>query len=281
MREVHVAQIVETVARLCQEANYELGEAELAAFRTAADREQSTLGKRVLLQILENAQIARDQRLPLCQDTGFTVVFLEVGQDLRIVGGYLYDAINEGVRRGYTEGYLRKSMVDKPLTVRKNTGDNTPAIIHAEIVPGDRLKIVVAPKGAGSENVTRLGMLKPADGLTGFKRFVFSAVKEAGPNACPPFIVGVGVGGTSEKAVQLAKKAIVRPLGQKNPDPEIAALEEELLELVNKSGVGPLGFGGIVTAIAVHIETYPTHIASLPVAVNLQCHSARHKEAVL
>ncbi len=281
MRQIHVDDIASTVARLCQEANYELGEVELAAFRRAAERERSVLGKRVLLQILENAEVAREQRLPLCQDTGFTVVFLELGQDVQVVGGYLYDAINEGVRRGYTEGYLRKSMVDKPLTARKNTGDNTPAIIHTEIVPGDRLRIVVAPKGAGSENVTRLAMLKPADGLTGFKRFVFSAVKEAGPNACPPFIVGVGVGGTSEKAVQLAKKAIVRPLGQKNPDPEIAALEDELLELVNKSGVGPLGFGGLVTALAVHIETYPTHIASLPVAVNLQCHSARHKEAVL
>lgn len=281
MRQIHVNDITDTVARLCQEANFELGQAELVAFRSAVQRERSALGKKVLLQILENAEVAREQRLPLCQDTGFTVVFIELGQDVQIVGGYLYDAINEGVRRGYTEGFLRKSIVDRPLTARKNTGDNTPAVIHADIVPGDRLRIVVAPKGAGSENVTRLAMLKPADGLPGFKRFVFTAVKEAGPNACPPFIVGVGVGGTAEKAVQLAKKAIVRPLGEKNPDPEVAALEDELLDLVNKSGVGPLGFGGLVTAIAVHIETYPTHIASLPVAVNLQCHSARHKEAVL
>jgi fumarate hydratase subunit alpha len=235
----------------------------------------------VLDQLLENADVAREEEVPLCQDTGLTVVFLEVGQDTHIVGGDLYEAINEGVRRGYEEGYLRKSVVDKPLSARTNTRDNTPAVIHTQIVPGDRLKIAVVPKGGGGENMSDLAMLKPADGRQGVVDFVVETVKKAGANPCPPTIVGVGVGGTVEKTTWLAKHSLLREVGQPSPDSEVAELERDILERVNQLGIGPQGLGGSTTSLAVHVEAYPCHIASLPVAVNIQCHSARHKEAVL
>lgn len=231
-------------------------------------------------QLLENAHIARENAVPMCQDTGFAVVFLELGQDVNITGGFLYDAVNEGVRKGYTEGYLRKSIVNHPLQ-RINTGDNTPAVIHTSIVPGDKLTITVAPKGGGSENMSAIRMLKPAEGREGVKKFVLETVKNAGPNPCPPVIVGVGMGGTFEKAALLAKQALLRPLGQPHPESDIAELESELLEEINKTGIGPQGLGGRTTALGVHILTYPCHIASLPVAVNINCHAARHKKAVL
>jgi len=231
-------------------------------------------------QLLDNAQISAQEHLPLCQDTGMVVVFVEIGEDVHIAGN-LYEAINEGVRQGYAQGYLRKSVVEKPFSSRINTKDNTPAIIYTEIVPGDRLKIMVMPKGGGAENMTQLRMLEPGEGRQGVIEFVVKAVAQAGSNPCPPVILGVGIGGTAEKAMLLAKKALLRPLGQAHPDPEVAVLEREILEQVNALGIGPEGFGGVVTALAVHIEVFPCHIASLPVAVNLQCHSARHKEAIL
>ena len=281
MREIRCEQITETVARLCIEANYYLGDDVLKALRQARDAEVSPVGREVLDQILENADVAREEEMPLCQDTGLTVVFLEVGQDAHIVGGDLYEAIQEGVRRGYEEGYLRKSVVDKPYSARINTRDNTPAVIHTQIVPGDKLKITVVPKGGGSENMSALAMLKPADGRQGVVDFVVETVKKAGANPCPPTIVGVGVGGTVEKTMWLAKYSLLREVGQPSPDPEVAELEREILERVNKLGVGPQGLGGSTTSLAVHVETHPCHIASLPVAVNIQCHSARHKEAIL
>jgi len=281
VREIRCKDIIETVARLCIEANYYLGDDVLQALRQARDAEASPVGRQVLDQILENADVAREEEMPLCQDTGLTVVFLEVGQDAHVIGGDLYQAIQEGVRRGYQEGYLRKSVVDRPFSARVNTRDNTPAVIHTQIVPGDRLKITVAPKGGGSENMSALAMLKPADGRQGVMDFVVETVRKAGANPCPPTIVGVGVGGTAEMAMWLAKRSLLREVGQPNPDPEVAALERDILEQVNRLGIGPQGLGGSTTSLAVHVETYPCHIASLPVAVNIQCHSARHKEAVL
>jgi fumarate hydratase subunit alpha len=279
MREIHVSRISETVARLCVAASHYLDDDVTALLVKAEQTEVSELGKNILAAVLKNLQIAREKSIPICQDTGMAVVFLEVGQDVHITGGNLADAINEGVRQGYTQGYLRKSVLS-PLT-RINTGDNTPAVIHTEIVPGDSLKITVAPKGAGSENMSRLGMLKPADGIPGVKEFVLQAVRDAGGCPCPPVIVGVGIGGTMEKAAWLAKKALLRPAGSPSPDLLVAGMEQELLTSINKTGIGPQGVGGSITALAVQIETYPTHIAQLPVAVNIQCHVARHREAVI
>lgn len=227
-------------------------------------------------QLLENAGIASTEKVPVCQDTGYAVVFLEIGQDVHFIGGYIYDAVNEGVRIGYREGYLRKSIVGDPLK-RENTGDNTPAVIHTKIVHGDKVKITVAPKGGGSENMSALKMLKPADGIAGLKKFVLDTVKSAGPNPCPPLVIGIGIGGTMEKAALLAKEALLRPVGQRHAKNDIANLEAELMAAVNDLGIGPQGLGGRITSLAVHIETYPAHIASLPVAVNLNCHAARHK----
>jgi len=281
MKEIHVNTITENVARLCQEANFLLNEDILSALTNARDTEESPLARGTLERILENADIAARESLPLCQDCGSTVVLLEVGQEVHINGGELYAAVEEGVRQGYERGYLRKSIVHHPFSSRINTKDNTPPIIHTEIVPGEQLIIIVMPKGGGSENMTRLAMLKPAQGRQGVIDFVVGVVEEAGSNPCPPIIVGVGIGGTSEKATMLAKEALLRPIGKLNTDPEVAELEEELLQQINALGIGPQGFGGRTTALAVHVEVFPSHIASLPVAVNLQCHSARHKKAVL
>ena len=281
MREIKAKDITETVARLCKEANYYLGEDVLTALRKARDEEESPVAQQVLDQILENAEVAAQEEMPLCQDCGLAVVFVEQGQDTHVTGGDLYEAINEGVRRGYNEGYLRKSAVKQPFSARVNTKDNTPAIIHTEVAPGDHLKITLAPKGGGSENMSRFAVLKPAQGRQGAIDFIVNAVEEAGGNPCPPLVVGVGIGGTAEKAMILAKKALIRNVGTPSPDPENAELERELLKRINATGVGAGGVGGRFTALAVHVETYPAHIASLPVAVNIQCHSARHKEAVL
>lgn len=280
MHTIDTNEITATVARLCQESCFELEADVRAALSNARDREESPVGREILDQLLVNADIAEQERIPICQDTGILVVFLEMGQDATIVGGDLYAAITEGVRLGYTEGYLRKSVVKSPLE-RVNTGDNTPPVIHCRIVPGDRLRITVAPKGAGSENMSTLKMLKPAQGLEGVKEFVIETVSAAGPNACPPLTVGVGIGGTMEKAALIAKEALLRPLGKSNPDPAAADLEADLLTEINKLGLGPMGLGGRVTALAVHVEIYPTHIASLPVAVNINCHASRHKSAQL
>jgi fumarate hydratase subunit alpha len=281
VKEIQTDQITETVARLCIESNYYLGQDVLSALRRYREAEVSPAGREVLDQILENAEIARSEQMPLCQDCGLTVIFVEVGQEIHIGGGGLNDAIAEGVRQGYKDGYLRKSMVDQPFSARVNTTDNTPPVIHTTIVPGDQLKITVAPKGGGSENMSQLAMLKPADGREGVVNFVVESVRRAGANPCPPIIVGVGVGGSAEKAMWLAKHSLLREVGQSSPDPEVAELEAELLERVNRIGIGPQGFGGLTTALAAHVETHPCHIASMPVAVNIQCHSARHKEAVL
>jgi fumarate hydratase subunit alpha len=281
VKEIHVSQITETVARLCQDATHNLPEDVVAALRRAESTEESPLARQVLLEILDNAELARREMLPLCQDTGTAVVFAEVGQDVHIVGGAFVDAVNAGVAKGYTEGYLRKSIVDKPFSARANTQDNTPAVVHTEIVPGDRLKLAVMPKGGGCENMSRFAILLPGVGREGITNFVLRAVEESGGNPCPPVIVGVGIGGTAEYSMTLAKKALTRRVGDHNPDPETAELEAELLEKVNALGLGPQAVGGRNTALAVHIETYPTHIAALPVAVNLQCHSARFKSAEL
>ena len=280
MREIQSNQIIDAVARLCMEANYDLGDDVYQALRLGARNEESPVGREIFSQLVENAEIARAEQVPMCQDTGFAVVFVELGQDAHITGGPLNDAINAGVAKGYTEGYLRKSIVGHPLE-RKNTGNNTPAIIHTEIVPGDRLKITIAPKGGGSENMSGVRMLKPSDGIEGVKKFVVELVKSAGSNPCPPIIVGVGIGGTMDKAAVLSKKALLRRIGEHNPNPQDADLEKELLRLVNNTGVGPAGLGGRITALAVNVETFPCHIASLPVAVTIQCHAARHKEAIL
>jgi fumarate hydratase subunit alpha len=281
MRDIAAGEITETVSRLFQKACYHLPGDVLAALKQARKTEESPAGREVLDSILENTRIAASEQIPLCQDTGTAVVLLELGQEVHVTGGDLYPAINEGVRRGYNEGFLRKSMVLKPYSARANTGDNTPAIIHTDIVPGDRLKITVMPKGAGAENMSRLAMLTPADGRQGIIDFVVTAVDEAGSNPCPPLIIGVGIGGTAEKTLMLAKTALLRTVGQPNPDAETAQLEKDILKRVNDLGIGPMGYGGTTTALAVHVEAFPCHIASLPVAVNLQCHSARHKEAVL
>ena len=281
MREIKTETITNEVARLCIEACYYLGDDVLAALQKARANEPSPVGQAVLDQILQNAEIASRGELPLCQDTGLTVVFLELGQEVHIVGGSLYEAIQEGVRKGYQEGYLRKSVVDKPFSARINTKDNTPAVIHTEIMPGDRLKITVAPKGGGSENMSYLRMFSPAAGRQGIIDWVVECVDKSGANPCPPIIVGVGIGGTIEQTTLIAKKALLRPVGQPHPDPEVAEMEAEILERVNKLGIGPQGLGGRTTALAVHVETFPCHIASMPAAVNIQCHSARHKEVVI
>ena len=281
MREIESKEVTRAVSRLFQEANLFLPDDVLACLKQARETEESPVGCEVLDSILENAQISAREKIPLCQDTGAAVVLLELGQEVHITGGDLYSAVNEGVRQGYNEGYLRKSMVRQPYSARVNTKDNTPAIIYTDIVPGDKLKITVMPKGGGAENMTRLGMLSPTAGRQGVIDLVVKAVNEAGSNPCPPVIVGVGIGGTAEKALLLAKKALLRKIGEPNPDPEMAELEKEILQRVNNLGIGPMGYGGRITALAVHAEAFPAHIASLPVAVNLQCHSARHKETIL
>jgi len=281
MREIKAKEITKTVSTLCQQANFGLGEDVLNALKKALKTEESPLGREVLSQLIENAGVAKEEKLPLCQDCGTAVVFLKIGQDVHITGGDLYTAIEEGVRQGYDEGYLRKAMVKKPFSERVNTRDNTPAVIHAEIVPGDKLKITVMPKGGGAENMSQLAMLLPNHGSRGVIEMVAHTVEEAGGNACPPLVIGVGIGGTSEKAMLLAKKALLRKVGQPSPDPEVAQLEKDILAAVNALGIGPMGYGGSTTALAVHALVVPTHIVSLPVAVNLQCHSARHKEAIL
>lgn len=280
MRDIEASRITETVRRMCMEANYHLGGDVLNAIKKFEAAEESPLAGDILRQIVQNAEIADSEEVAMCQDTGFTVVFAELGQEVHITGGGFADAINEGIRQGYTDGYLRKSIVRDPLR-RKNTGDNTPGIIHLEIIPGDKLKLIVAPKGGGSENMSEVRMMKPADGVEGLKEFVVERIRRSGGNPCPPVIVGVGVGGTFEKCAYLAKKALLRELGSVHPDPYYADLEKELLEKVNATGVGPQGLGGRTTALAVHIEAHPCHIASFPVSVNLNCHAARHKEAVL
>ncbi|MBA7685135.1 L(+)-tartrate dehydratase subunit alpha [subsurface metagenome] len=281
MRNIDSSEVAMTVSRLFCDANYFLPDDVLASLKRAREIEESPLGREVIDGILENADIAAKERVALCQDTGTALVFLELGQEVHIVGGDLCKAVNEGVRQAYREGYLRMSMVRQPFSARVNTRDNTPAIIYTDVVPGNRLKIVVMPKGGGAENMIRLGMLTPAMGRQGVIDFVVNAVNEAGSNPCPPVIVGVGVGGTAEKTVLLAKRTLLRKVGEPSPDAEVAQLEKEILQRVNNLGIGPQGFGGRVTALAVHVETLPCHIASMPVAVNLQCNSARHKEAVL
>lgn len=281
MRDIDCKRITETVSRLFQEACVYLPEDVLTAIKRARESEGSPVAQDVLDKILENARIAAEEKIPICQDTGTAVVFLELGQEVHITGGDLYSAINEGVRQGYEQGYLRQSMVCQPYSARVNTKDNTPAMIYIGIVSGDRLKITVMPKGAGAENVSRLAMLLPAQGRQGIIDFVVNAVDEAGSNPCPPVIVGVGIGGTAEQTLMLAKRALLREIGKPSLDAEFAELEKEILKRINNLGIGPMGYGGRVTALAVHIEVLPTHIASLPVAVNLQCHSARHKEAIL
>ncbi|HOG63760.1 MAG TPA: fumarate hydratase [Sedimentibacter sp.] len=281
MREINVEVITKTVEKLCIESNYYLPEDVKNALEDAMEKEESPLGKEILSDILKNQKIARTKGVPICQDTGLAVIFLELGQEVRLVGGDLNEAINEGVRRGYLNGYLRKSAVDDPFIERKNTGDNTPAIIHTKIVPGDKIKLIFAPKGGGSENMSALAMLKPSDGIKGIKEFVLNTVEKAGANPCPPIIVGIGIGGTIEKTTLIAKQSLLRNVGEHNTNPKVAKLEEELLEEINKLGIGPQGFGGRITALAVNIETFPAHIASMPVAINIQCHAARHREAII
>ncbi len=276
MKTVEFEDIVRKVKNACMSANFELGEDVIAAFKRTGETEESLVGKEILGQLLENARIAKEEKIAICQDTGFAVFFVELGDEVKVSGGNLVEAINEGVRQGYKEGYLRKSIFH-PFT-RKNTGDNTPAIVHLNLVAGDQLKIVIAPKGGGSENMSRVTMLKPSDGIEGIKKFVIERVRESGANPCPPLVIGVGIGGTFEKAALIAKEALLRPVGSKNPDTELAALEEELLLKINDLGIGPQGLGGRTTALAVHVKMHPCHIASLPVAVNINCHASRHKE---
>ena len=280
MRNIHTDVITEAVKKMCIEANLALAPDMEACIRHAAEVEDGALGKKILDSLIENMEIAKEESIPICQDTGMAVFFVEVGQDLHIEGAGLTEAINEGVRQGYRDGYLRKSVVADPL-LRTNTGDNTPAIIHYDIVPGDALTITIAPKGFGSENMSKLYMLKPADGVEGVKEAVIETVKAAGPNACPPFVVGVGIGGDFELVAKLSKKALTREPGSHNEKPYFAELEKELLEKINSLGIGPAGLGGSTTALAVNIETYATHIAGLPVAVNMCCHVDRHKTVIL
>jgi fumarate hydratase subunit alpha len=280
VREISCDLITSTIARLCQEANIMLPPDVADALRLSISREESPAGRAILDELVENARLAAEKQLAICQDTGMTVVFADVGQDVRITGGNLAEAINAGVARGYRDGYLRNSVVADPLE-RKNTGDNTPAVIHYEIVPGDHLSLVVAPKGFGSENMSAAAMLKPSEGIPGIRRFVLDTVGKAGPNACPPFIIGIGLGGTLEKAALIAKKALLRPIGSQNPAPHLARLEEDLLMAINCLGIGPAGLGGKVTALAVHIESFATHIAGLPVVLNMSCHATRHAAASL
>jgi fumarate hydratase subunit alpha len=281
MREIEAKEVTKTVSRLFQDACHYLPQDVVAVIKKARDAEESPVGREVLSRILENIEISAEGEVPLCQDTGDAIVFLELGQDVHVVGGDLYSAIDEGVRQGYDQGYLRRSMVSRPFSARTNTKDNTPAIIYTDIVPGDKLKIIAKPKGGGAENMSRLAMLKPAQGRQGVIDFVVQAVDEAGSNPCPPVIVGVGIGGTVEKCVLLAKRALLREVGKPNPDAEVAELEKEIFRRVNNLGIGPMGYGGRTTALAVHVEVFPAHIASLPVAVNMQCWCARHKEAIL
>ena len=281
MREIDSKQITETVSALFQEACVNIPEDVLAALKKAQDKEESPVAKDVLGKIIENTEVARNEKTPLCQDTGFAVVMLEMGQDVHITGGSLYEAIEEGVRQGYDKGYLRKSIARQPFSARVNTKDNTPPVIHTDIVSGDKLKITVLPKGGGSENCSRLTVLTPAKGRQGIIDFVVNLVNDSGSNPCPPVVIGVGIGGTTDMTMTIAKKALVRKLGDPNPDPEVAELERELLQKINNLGIGPMGYGGRTTALAVHVEVYPAHIASLPVAVNVQCWCARRKEAIL
>ena len=280
MREVNVSIITDNIKEMCIEANHFLTDDMKNVFEKAVKNEESALGKQVLGQLEENLKIAGEDMIPICQDTGMAVVFINVGQNVHLTGGDITDAINEGVRRGYVEGYLRKSVVKDPI-YRENTKDNTPAVIHFNIVPGDKVDITVAPKGFGSENMSRVFMLKPADGIEGVKEAILTAVKDAGPNACPPMVVGVGIGGTFEKCAYLAKKALTRDLNEESPVEYVRDLEKEMLEKINKLGIGPGGLGGTQTALAINIETYPTHIAGLPVAVNICCHVNRHSHRVI
>ena len=280
MREIHVSSIVDAVKKLCMEANYSLEPDMLRAFAGALEKERSAAGRQVLQILQQNAELARTRQIPYCQDTGFVVCFLELGQDVHVTGGALYDAINEGVRQGYTEGYLRASIVRSPFD-RVNTGDNTPAVIHYDIVPGNTLKIIAMPKGGGAENMSRVVMLTPAAGLQGVKDVILDTVKNAGANPCPPMIIGVGVGGTLERSALIAKRALLRKIGERSADPEIASIEEDLLQRINELGIGPMAYGGSTTALDIFMEVEPCHIASLPVTVNIQCHAARHKEVVL
>ena len=280
MREVNVSIITDNIKEMCIEANHFLTDDMKNVFEKAVKNEESALGKQVLGQLEENLKIAGEDMIPICQDTGMAVVFINVGQDVHLIGGDITDAINEGVRRGYVDGYLRKSVVKDPI-YRENTKDNTPAVIHYNIVPGDKVDITVAPKGFGSENMSRVFMLKPADGIEGVKEAILTAVKDAGPNACPPMVVGVGIGGTFEKCAYLAKKALTRDLNEESPVEYVRDLEKEMLEKINKLGIGPGGLGGTQTALAINIETYPTHIAGLPVAVNICCHVNRHSHRVI
>ncbi len=280
LKVINVADISEAIKDMCIETNYSLSADMQIALDKAERCEESPLGKQILSKLKDNLKIAGEDQIPICQDTGMAVVFAEIGQDVHVNGGWIEDAINEGVRRGYTEGYLRKSVVGDPI-IRKNTGDNTPAVIHYFMVPGDKIKLTLAPKGFGSENMSRVFMLKPADGVEGIKNAILTAVKDAGPNACPPMVVGVGIGGTFEKCALLAKKALTRAAGENSEDPFIKAMEEELLEKINALGIGPGGLGGTTTAFAVNIETYATHIAGLPVGVNICCHVNRHATRIL
>jgi len=280
MREIHTDRIVEVVREMCMEANYDLDPEVVRALEEALKIEESPIGRDVLRQLIENAKIAREERVPMCQDCGVATVFAEIGQEVHLVGDYWLDAVNEGVRQGYRDGYLRKSILNDPIH-RVNTKDNTPAVVHLEMVPGDQLKLMVAPKGGGAENMIQMKMLKPSDGVEGIKRLVLETVFQAGTNPCPPIILGVGIGGTLEKTALISKKALFRPLGRPHPDPDIAALEEDLFQAVNDLGIGPMGMGGRVTALAVHVETFACHITSLPVAVSINCHAHRHKEGIL
>lgn len=277
IRTIHTDKIKETIKEMCIEANHYLSKDMKEALNKAENKEKSILGKKILNQLQENLKIASDEMIPICQDTGMAVFFIEIGQDVHFEGSFLEDAVNEGVRQGYKEGYLRKSVVKDPL-IRENTKDNTPAVIHYSIVPGNKVKIIFAPKGFGSENMSRVFMLKPADGIEGVKNAILATIKDAGPNACPPMVIGVGIGGTFEKCAILAKKALTRPVNEYSEIPYIAEMEKELLEKINHLGIGPAGLGGINTALAVNINTYPTHIAGLPVAVNICCHVNRHCE---
>lgn len=280
MREIHVSSITDAVKKLCMEANYALEPDVLGAFDRALGTERSAAGRQVLEILRDNAELARAKSIPYCQDTGFVVCFVELGQDVHVTGGLLADAINEGVRQGYTEGYLRASIVRSPFN-RVNTGDNTPAVIHLDLVSGATLKIQVMAKGGGCENRSKYKMLTPAEGVDGVKAWIIECIKTAGPDACPPLIAGVGVGGTFEQAARLSKKALFRELGRPNPDPTLDALEQEVLDRANRLGIGPQGYGGDTTALGIHILTYPCHITSLPVAVTIECHAHRHKEVVL